>query len=523
LVGEPEIIDDQAAWLVPEEAVSKYTCRTRCNSASRPGRTMRIAYWHKRRRLSYINVFLKAYATLHWNGSSAHFVRGGSPFGILPSSESSKESGKRSTNYADLRFFSQVQGVHRLRSHLPFSLSTVRSFAVNCIKRSCVNRSFNSHCTVITPGQAPTFNPSLGMLTPFELARLKTERQIPTNLAAAGIWSLTIDIKAAESQQRNVEHSSVLRNNAGRFEGVRTLTRAFAILEALSRDGSGLSLSQLCVSLGLKKSTGHRLLGVLERHQFVTRDPVSGSYQLGLKLFELGSKSLARLDLRDQARPFLARLVALSGETAHLSVLAQGEVLYLDRIEPERSLRMPSAVGSRSPVHCTAAGKALMALLSEENRIEIIQRHGLKRYTPATITSARRLERELISVRRVGYAVDLEEFETGLRAVGAALFDAAGQPAGAISIAGPSSRLTRRRIAKLGILVARTAQQLSVALGAHSGDRMSDGNEPSARYGDATKRRGSKKETKEDRLWNGQTGMDSSGTRSWTSTRSSDA
>src|SRR5438874_4502796 len=125
---------------------------------------------------------------------------------------------------------------------------------------------------------------------------------------------------------------------------VQVLDRAVTILDTLAADDADLSLFELAERLSLHKSTIHRLLMVLERHRFVERRAQSGKYGLGLKLFELGTRAFARLGLGERAHPHLERLAAEAGETAHLCVLEDGEVLYLEKVEPSRTIRVPSTV-----------------------------------------------------------------------------------------------------------------------------------------------------------------------------------
>src|SRR5882724_2291520 len=234
---------------------------------------------------------------------------------------------------------------------------------------------------------------------------------------------------------------------------VQVLDRAVVILDMLAAVREDLSLFELSERLDLHKSTIHRLLMVLERHRLVERRPESGKYGLGLKLFELGTRAFARLGLGERAHPHLERLAAEAGETAHLCVLEDGEVLYLEKVEPSRTIRVPSTVGRRNPAHCTAVGKALLAFLPEADLDRLIQGRGLPAHTPNTITTPALLRRELRAIRQRGYAVDDEEIEEGLRCIGAPVRDHSGRVVASMSIAGPAFRLTRTRTAAVARLV----------------------------------------------------------------------
>src|SRR5262249_29785350 len=185
----------------------------------------------------------------------------------------------------------------------------------------------------------------------------------------------------------------------------------------LSAQGPDLALGEISDKLKLHKSTVHRLIMVLERHKLIERNPVSGHCRLGLKLFELGTKAISQLNLRERARPFLERLVLETSETVHLCVLDDGEVVYLDKVEPERSVRMATSIGRRTPAHCTAVGKAMMAYLPHHRVESIVRKHGMRAITSHTITSLVELKKELEAIRQRGYSVDNEEIEEGVRCV----------------------------------------------------------------------------------------------------------
>ena len=246
---------------------------------------------------------------------------------------------------------------------------------------------------------------------------------------------------------------------------VQVLDRALAILQMLSAEGPDLSLGAIAEKLQLHKSTIHRLIRVLDRHGMIERNSVNGRYRLGLKLFELGTKAVAQLDLRERARPVLERLVLETNETVHLCVLDGTEVVYLDKVEPVRSIRLASSVGRRNPAYCTAVGKAILAYLPEADVESIVRARGLKAMTANTITSLVELRRELAAIRERGYAIDKEEIEDGVRCVGCVVRDFTGVPVAAISVSGPSFRLTREKIKRVSRPVIVASDTLSTQLG----------------------------------------------------------
>jgi DNA-binding IclR family transcriptional regulator len=246
---------------------------------------------------------------------------------------------------------------------------------------------------------------------------------------------------------------------------VQVLDRAFAIVDVLASSDSLLGATELGERLALNKSTVHRLLAVLERNRFVERDLPTGKFRLGLKLVELGSVALSRFDLHTYAKPFVERLVDETGETAHLGILRQSEVVSLVNAESRRSVRTPSTVGRRSPVHCTSQGKVLLAFQAEKQVDEILRSYRFTPYTRNTIRHAAAFRTELASVRNHGFAIDNEEFEEGLRCIGAPVHDHTGKVIAAVSIAGPAFRVSAERTPQLIRCVLNAAGELSQSLG----------------------------------------------------------
>ncbi len=246
---------------------------------------------------------------------------------------------------------------------------------------------------------------------------------------------------------------------------VQVLDRALLVLQELSENGPDLTLAEVSQALRLPKSTVHRLLMVLERHKLIEKNSSTGKYRLGLKLFELGTRAVTQLNLRDRARPFLERLVRETSETVHLCVYDAGEVVYVDKVEPERSVRLSSSIGRRNPAYSTAVGKAILAYLPEARVEAAVEKHGLRPITSKTITTMLELKAELAKVRQRGYAVDNEESEPGCSCVGAAVRGFGPEPVAAISVSAPAFRLTKRKIPEVAKSVMRAAQELSAELG----------------------------------------------------------
>jgi DNA-binding IclR family transcriptional regulator len=235
----------------------------------------------------------------------------------------------------------------------------------------------------------------------------------------------------------NAVHASVYK--------LQALDRAFAVLDLLASSTTSLGLAEIAAALGLHKSTTHRFLMVLERHRMVERNQ-TGKFRLGLRLCDFGSRAIEQYDLRERAQVHLKRLVDEVEETAHLCILEKTHMVYIDKQEPERSIRMISRVGASSPVHCTAVGKAILATMPRSQVEVLLPALRLERFTSRTMTNREALLKELDRTSRRGYAVDDEEREEGVRCAGVAILDGQAQAIAAVSISGPSFRVTMQRI-----------------------------------------------------------------------------
>ncbi|WP_161955070.1 IclR family transcriptional regulator [Moorella sp. Hama-1] len=246
---------------------------------------------------------------------------------------------------------------------------------------------------------------------------------------------------------------------------VQSLEKGLKVLEALAAAGGGVGLSELSRRLGLNKSTVYRLLTTLKAYGYVDQEAVTERYTLGLKVLDISSSLLDRLDVRAVAHPYLKELAATSQEAAHMVIRDGGEAVYVDKVEGNRTIRMYSQIGRRVALHSTAVGKAMLAFLSQEEVKEIITGRGVPRFTARTIITMAALEAELARVRERGYAIDDSENEEGIRCVGAPIFDHRGRVVAVVSISGPTLHVTPERLPELGRLVRQAGREISRHLG----------------------------------------------------------
>jgi len=249
---------------------------------------------------------------------------------------------------------------------------------------------------------------------------------------------------------------------------VQVLERTVDILQVLADDSRELGAGEVAERLSLHKSTTHRLLMVLDHHRLIRRNSETGKYALGLRLFELGSRAVNGLRLREQAQRYLEQLTRETGETAHVCVLDRGDMLSVAHADGPRTLRMPATVGRRTPAYCSAVGKAILAFLPESAIDEVLASYPVRAFTEKTLVTRAALFADLRQVRVRGYAVDNEEIEKGLRCVGAPVRNYSGDVVAAISVAGPAFRITKSRVPAVAHAVLAATRKLSAELGYRS-------------------------------------------------------
>ncbi len=256
--------------------------------------------------------------------------------------------------------------------------------------------------------------------------------------------------------------STTAREPQGRY-AIAVLGKALDLLDALDNDGPA-TLTELSARTGIHKATALRILANLDERQIVQRDD-QGRYRLGVRLLQLGARISADLDLRTVARPVLRALHQELDETINLGVPAEGGLVYIDILQSSRGLQMTATVGMRDDYHSSALGKAMMAEWPLATVDHALPPDPLPRKTVNTILTRPLLLDALQRTRDEGFAIDDEENEPGARCVAAPLFDHRGQCVGAISVAGPASRVTTARIPALGQRLRAAAAEISSQLG----------------------------------------------------------
>lgn len=247
---------------------------------------------------------------------------------------------------------------------------------------------------------------------------------------------------------------------------IQAVSHALDLLEQFHDDVDELGVTELSKRLKLHKNNVFRLLATLESRGYIEQNKATENYRLGLKALELGQTFIKQMGLLRQAKPILEQVVEESNETAYVAIYKENHIVYLDVVETNLTVRVVSRVGSRLPAYCTASGKVHMAFMSDEELEELISKMDLVQHTPTTITDREAMRAELEKVHEQGYAFDDEEMDLGVRCIAAPIRDYTRRIVGAISISGPTMRVSNARIeSELVPLVLKASDELSTRLG----------------------------------------------------------
>lgn len=246
---------------------------------------------------------------------------------------------------------------------------------------------------------------------------------------------------------------------------VQSLERAFDILELLSQEQHGLTLTEIGKKLGLHKSTVYRLLAVMQKRGYIEKDTKSLAYKLGLGFIELSSRFLNNLELKTEAEPILRNLSKQTTQTVFLAILQNNKAVYIDKVEQFNSLRRYSIIGLETPLHCTSLGKALLTGMEDNEINNIYNDSVLKTFTKKTIKDIPTLLDTIASSRKRGWTIDDEEFEEGVRCVAAPIFDYRNKVIAAVSTSWEINVANNLKIEEIAEYVKDAAYEISKHMG----------------------------------------------------------
>ena len=245
---------------------------------------------------------------------------------------------------------------------------------------------------------------------------------------------------------------------------IHSINRAIQILNSLTSKKE-MGITELSKKLNLHKSTVYRILITLEDESIVARNNFSQKYRLGMKLFELGNIVKEQIEIKNYALPFMGELAQKTEESVGLSIIMDSKKVYIEKIESLKEIRQIIELGKSFPLYSAASGKCLLAFMQNNKINKIIQEEKLIKLAPNTITDPVILKKQLKQIRREGYAVSIEETFVDSISIAAPILDSTGKSVAAISVYGPFSRFTTKKIHKYILLVKKAAQDISNSIG----------------------------------------------------------
>jgi DNA-binding IclR family transcriptional regulator len=257
--------------------------------------------------------------------------------------------------------------------------------------------------------------------------------------------------------------SSVVPSGTRPQYPIESVDNALKILLLLG-ERSDLRLTEVADYLGVASSTAHRLLAMLQYRGFVRQERRSKAYLPGTALTGVAFSILQRFDVRQTLHPFLEELNKETTETVHIGVLDGATVRFIDAIESPRAVRVASRLGQSMPAHCTSSGKAMLAELSTEQLHQLYPNEELPGLTVRSIRSRTLLEKEMVAIRKRGYATSSEESEEGVSSISVAFPLERSTLRLAFNTAVPVGRLQRADVKRIGELLRSTVDRASQLL-----------------------------------------------------------
>ncbi len=248
-------------------------------------------------------------------------------------------------------------------------------------------------------------------------------------------------------------------------KGVQTLDRALNILELLAVQKSGLGVTEIGLKVGLHKSTAFRLLNALAERGYIEKDSDNGTYKIGMKVVEISSIHLNSIELKTEAAPSLRTLAAISTQPVHLATLMGSEVVYIEKVDTLSSIRMYSNIGKRIPAHCTGVGRALYLDASESELTEAFKGYNFVGYTKHTVSNLRDFINQMKGFKELGYVIDNEEHEIGIRCIAAPIRDYRGRIIASVSTSGTKAIISKESDSTLIPKVLDCAREISKRMG----------------------------------------------------------
>lgn len=242
---------------------------------------------------------------------------------------------------------------------------------------------------------------------------------------------------------------------------IKSLQKSLLLLRAILYSSGELGISELQQITGFNQSSIHHSLKTLKLEGFISQNIETKKYTIGPELFNLWVRQNRLDNYFYRAYPVLEEMVAQFGETTSLFIRRENEAICVIGKESPQTLKASLRIGRRIPLHCTATGKAFLAYMGEEEINETIYRTGLEKYMPNTITCPDKLLEELREIKKRGYAIELEEFEDMINAIGAPVFNDYGEIIFVVTVIAPLTRLTGERMEAIHPLLREKTQKIA--------------------------------------------------------------
>lgn len=276
-----------------------------------------------------------------------------------------------------------------------------------------------------------------------------------------------IERMETQKRQRGRPKSQFRESSAGTLQ---SLDRALSILVAVAREDRA-TLTDLSLALGVPTATTHRILTTLQKHGFVAFDDERQDWCIGIEAYRTGAAFMNRSNLTEVSRPVMRQLMEKTGETANLAIPDGAEVVFVGQVETTNPIRAFFAPGTRTSMHASGIGKAILSALPEDRVRKLLMSSGLTPFTANTLSSPADLFADLARTGARGWSFDKEERFSGMSCIGSVIYDEHAEPCGGVSISGPSTRFDSLRVPELGATVAEAARQITDLIGGHFPNR----------------------------------------------------
>ncbi len=243
---------------------------------------------------------------------------------------------------------------------------------------------------------------------------------------------------------------------------IRSIERAFTILNCFEKNVS-LGVTDISKLSKLHKSTTYNIMQTLEHLGVLVHDENSSKYKLGLELFKLGT--MVDSNIKTISKPFLEKLSVLYSETINLVVREDKYVLFLEIVESPHAIRGSVGQGTKLPIYCTAVGKSIMSTLGIDELNGLLDKIHISKITENTVADKAQLLKQIEYARTSGFAIDFEEYDNGFTGVAAPIINRFGKADYAISVAGPTNRLSKEKLESIGKVLVEYTNEISNMIG----------------------------------------------------------